>query len=157
MDTKLRCKIGNIEIEYEGSIAILRDDIPNIIHKMLESVRQHTDIGAINNEPGGARQVSGHSTNTIASMLGAKTGADLVIAACANLTFSKGQEILSRKDILAEMQESTTFYKASYSANLSKSLDTLVKGSRLNLRSRNQYSLSPAERKNLGETLAQHQ
>lgn len=156
METKLRCKIGNIELEYEGSISFLKDDIPHVIHKMLESLKQHTDIEAVNRETPGMPKMSDQSTNTIASHLPTKTGADLVIAACAHLTLSKGQDVCSRKDILTEMQEATTYYKASYSANLSKSLDSLVKAKRLNLVSRNNYALSPPERQKLGDILAQY-
>jgi hypothetical protein len=157
METKLRCKIGNVEIEYEGSTSFLKDDIPNVIQKMLESLKQHTDIEAVNRENPGTPKISEHSTNTIAGHLPTQTGPDLVIAACAYFTFSKRLDVCSRQDILTEMKEATTYYKDSYSANLSKSLDTLVKTKRLNLRSRNNYVLSPTERQKLGELLAHHQ
>jgi len=124
---------------------------------MLESLKQHTDIEAVNRETPGIPKISDHSTNTIAGHLPTKTGSDLVIAACAYLTFSKGLDVCSRQDILTEMKEATTYYKDSYSANLSKSLDSLVKAKRLNLRSRNNYVLSPMERQKLGELLAHHQ
>jgi hypothetical protein len=127
METKLRCKIGNIEVEYEGSISFLKDDIPNVIQKMLESLKKHTDIEAVNRETPGTPKLSDQSTNTIASHLPTKTGADLVIAACAHLTFSKGQDVCSRKDILTEMQEATTYYKGSYSKKISKNKDRLIK------------------------------
>lgn len=157
METKLRCKIGSIEIEYEGSISFLKDDLTNVIEKMLEAVTPHAEIEASKGSAAPGTKTSDDSTNTIAGYLSAKTGGDLVIAACAHMTFSKGQDVCSRQDILTEMKEAATYYKASYSANLSKTLEALVRGKRLNLASRNNYALSPPERQKMEELLAEHQ
>ena len=82
------------------------------------------------------------TTNTIAGRLDVKTGPDLVLAACAHLCFVKGADTFERKNILAEMQSASNYYKKTYSSNLSKYLSKLVKDGKLIERSKEVYALS---------------
>ncbi|MBW7996823.1 MAG: hypothetical protein FVQ81_09715 [Candidatus Glassbacteria bacterium] len=158
--TKIRLKIGGLEIEYEGKESFLQDELFNTVKKALTLYAENKEL--IPAEPaaqagaGRAAPLGGfdHSTNTIAAHLGVSTGSDLVIAAAAHLALVKGKDKFTRKEINDEMKGATTYYKTSMSANLSKSLETLVKGKRLNQVAMNNYSLSASERQSLEAKLA---
>ncbi len=88
------------------------------------------------------------STNTIASLTNASTGSDLLMAAMAHLTLIQGKDVSARREILEEMKAARTFYKETFSSNLSSYLDNLAKAKRLNLVARDTYALPNSERQN---------
>ena len=96
-----------------------------------------------------------HSTNTIATILGAKTGSDLVVAASASLTLVQGKDRFSRKELLTEMQTAASFFKKTHRNNLSKYLEGVIKADRLRLVAKNTYAISAPEKKTLETKLAQ--
>ena len=67
----------------------------------------------------------------------------------------KKKDTFTRKEIIGEMKSATTYYKKSMLANLSKSLDTLVRAQRLNQAAKGVYALSAPEMKVLETKLAQ--
>jgi hypothetical protein len=75
-----------------------------------------------------------HSTDTIATMLGAKAGPGLVMAAAAHMHFVNGKQVFTRKEIIAEMRTATGHIKKSYIANLSMHLKRLTGGIKARLR-----------------------
>ena len=160
---KIRLKIGQLEVEYEGQASFLQDDLFNLMEKMVGFYAEHkasipaAPLPAQTNGAGptGSLGELGHSTNTIAAILDVKTGSDLAIAAAARLGLVKEKGTFTRQEINDEMKSATTYYKASMSANLSGSLDTLVKGQRLNQTAKNIYALSATEKKALETALAQ--
>jgi len=77
------------------------------------------------------------------------------MAAAAHLTFAAKKDTFSRKEILTEMKDATTYYNANMSSNLGKALDTLVKAKRLNQVKVGVYALSASERSTLEAKLAQ--
>ncbi|MFL6857049.1 MAG: hypothetical protein ACJ8EB_03970 [Allosphingosinicella sp.] len=151
MPLRLRTKIGSFEIEYEGEEAFLKSDVPNIVSQIIAVARDlpaavpEGGSGAGANNGAGSGSL-GQSTNTVASMMDAKTGPDLALAAAVHLSLVKGQDKFSRKDLLAEMQGATTFYNQNYSSNLSKILSNLTKSKRLNLVGNNTFALPRAVR-----------
>ena len=157
---KIRLKLGQIEIEYEGRDSFLKDDLFNFVERCLSLYEKNKTL--IESEPPApAAQAPtqklgsiDYSTNTIAAHLGVSTGPDLAIAAAAHLMMVKGQDKFTRKDINDEMKQATTYYKSSMSSNLTKSLDTLVKAKRLNQVSKDVYALSASEVKTLEPKLA---
>jgi hypothetical protein len=150
--TKIRLRFGAVEIDYEGSEGFLKENFPALLAELANvagraPVQVSREVGA--NGGGlalGAATAFDFSTNTIASVTGAKTGPDLAMSAAAHLTLTKGAEKFSRKELLTEMQSATTFYNQSYSGNLSKILNGLTKAKRLNLVGNHTYALTRGER-----------
>lgn len=162
--TKLRVKLGAAEIDYEGGTDFLKEEVMPTIGKILEMVQERTDLQKVpsavvaeaparipmRSAVGGAQ-----STNTIATLLQAKTGGDVAIAAAAKLSLYDGKETPTRSEILQEMQTATTFYKVTMSKNLSNILKQLAKEDRLRLVAKDTYSLSQKERQSLEQKLAE--
>jgi hypothetical protein len=78
----------------------------------------------------------------------------LVLAAAAHFTFSRAAEEFKRQQLLTEMQTARMYYRQSYSNNMTKYLDGMVKDGDLNEPSPGTYSLSPERRKTLEAQLA---
>src|SRR5690349_3289925 len=97
---KIRIKIGEIEIEYEGHASFLQDELLNLVQNLVGFYAEHKaaipiDAPSDNLQVGSSVGVSpplDHSTNTIAAHLGASSGPELAIAAAAHLTFVKRQD-----------------------------------------------------------------
>jgi hypothetical protein len=165
--TRLKVKLGAAEIEYEGGTQFLKDEIMPTVGKILDMVEsraelQHpTPVLQIDNSTelitSSTTMELSHSTNTIATLLDAKSAGDLAIAAAAHLTLVQKKERLSRQEILDEMRSATSFFKASYANNHSYSLKVLVKRDRLRLLAPDTYGLSHKERKELEKLFAEGQ
>lgn len=164
--TRLRVKLGAAEIEYEGGERFLKEEVMPTVEKMLELVQERTELqrsvpAVIHESAANAplhlpnRSGPSHSTNTIATLLGASTGGDLVIAAAARLILIEAKDTFNRAELLKEMQSATTFYKQTMSNNLTKTLKGLAKEDRLRLVSANTYSLSHKERQTLEQKLVE--
>lgn len=159
MTSKLRIRIGEVEVEYEGSEEFLKRDLPQLLRTAIE-LHGADDGSTAETKPkkksvphGGA--VPTLTTGSIASKLDAKAGSDLLKAAAAHLTFVAKQETFSRQELLKEMQKAKSYYKTSYSANLSKYFKTaLAKDGFLTESSSNAFALKAAARKDLEKTLA---
>ncbi len=94
------------------------------------------------------------TTNAIAGRLDAKTGPDLVLAACAHLHLVKGAETFHRKNILAEMRLANNYFKSSFASNLTSCLKTLVKDKKLIERTEDIYALDAKTVSELEKRLA---
>lgn len=157
MDAKIRLKIGNLEVEYEGSDTFIRSDLLNLVSKAIDLLReQGEDVPKVEgapSRPGDGKQLSA-TTRTIASKLGVKSGPDLVIAAAAKLTLGVGLDSFTRQQLLDEMKSATAYYKKSYSNNLSSYLQRLVKANDLFEAAKDTYALSAGKRAEIEKTLA---
>jgi hypothetical protein len=89
------------------------------------------------------------STDTIATVLGAKSGPDLIIAAAANLHFVQGKQKFSRQQLTVEMRTAPAHFKETFVNNLSKYLTGLTKSDRLRLVASDTYAISSKERQEL--------
>lgn len=134
-NSKIKIKMGPIEVEYEGSETFLKEELPLIL-KSVSELYQTTGIEinpptSDNPEPtktnnsGGSKIVG--TTSSIAGKLNVKSGTELIIAAAARLTFVLNKEKFSRKDVSDEMKSASAYYKNSYGSNLTKYLNSLVK------------------------------
>jgi hypothetical protein len=143
MASKLRLKLGPIEVEYEGEEKFLKDELPNLLRAVLELQKSAkgwkleddstTNGDADNGDADKAADTRIQmSTGSIASKLGCKSGPDLLFAACAHLALVKGMGSYPRKEILKEAKTATAFYNQSVRANLTSHLNSLVKGDKLN-------------------------
>lgn len=77
---KIRIKIGQLEIEYEGASTFLQDDLVRILERTIELQATHRDVipsadAAPTPDPSGGAAHSDlqDSTDTIATHLGVKT------------------------------------------------------------------------------------
>lgn len=173
--TKIRVKLGAIEIEYEGPSDFLKSELGDLLDAIAKiTPQQPAQFAKPNSQAGGANtldpdqsmqrdaserpngQLSGRSdsTNTIATKISVTTGSDLAFAAAGNLALVKGKATFSRKELLDEMKSATTYYKDTYSSNLSALLKTLTKAGKVNLVAKDTYSLGQNGRAELEPKIA---
>ena len=89
------------------------------------------------------------STDTIATVLAAKSGPDIIMAAAAHLHFVQRLQKFSRQQLTAEMRTAPAHFKETFVNNLSKYLAGLTRSDRLRLVASDTYALSSAERQQL--------
>jgi hypothetical protein len=160
MNTKLRIKMGSVEVEYEGSDEFLKKELPELLKGVL-ALHAKADDGvereSADPSEGGAKPAGAKtgkvSPSTAAVKLKVNSGSELALAAAASLA-TEGKESFTRTELLKAMKQAKSHYKASYSGNLTKSIATLVKGSALLDQGSNTYALSSDKRKELEAALA---
>jgi hypothetical protein len=148
--------------DYQGDPTFLKEDLVATVKELLELQSNQRPIVVEGLSPGSGARALGNSfsqsTDTIANILGAKSGSGLAIAAAAHLHFVKKKPMFTRKEILAEMQAAPAHWKHSYTQNLTFYLDTLRgKKDRLRLVSKDTYALSNKEKQALEVKLAHDQ
>lgn len=158
MSTKLRIRIGEVEIDYEGTEEFLKQELPALLNTAMElhnAAGSDTGGKAGNSADGGKGRdaVSTLTADTIAARLKAKSGLMLLMAAAAYLTFGAKKSMFSRQELLAEMQNATSYYKKSYSSNLTKYLRRAVEEGKLQERAKNTYALSAEAKSELESKL----
>lgn len=162
MTTKIRIKMGDVEVEYEGSEDFLRDELKELLSGVVELHREKgvrvvppSDSGTgtdASGTPGGGEFTG--TTNTVAAKLSVKSGTDLIIAAITQRTLVGGSDKTTRTELLKEMQTASSYYKQTYSNNLSKYLKNLVSSDKLREVSKGTFSLSADELKRVRGILA---
>lgn len=155
--SKIRIKIDEVEVEYEGSDSFLKDELPALLDKVYAlagaqpasaSKKHPKDVDSSAGKKNTANGSVG-TTSSIAADFSAKTGPDLALAAGARLAIGLGRDSFSRDDLLTEMKSATTFYQKNYSGNLTKMLAGLVKAKKFREISKDTYSLSAATKTDL--------
>lgn len=161
---KIRIKLGLIEIEYEGAESFLKKELPDLLGAVTQLYK---DSGAVLEASGGGAEevakvaAAGESaglqgtTSTIAAKLGVKSGPELILAACARLTFVSGNATFTRKQITDEMKSATGYYKKTYLNNLSSYLQNLVRDQKLVEATTGTFALSVPTKNELEKRLAQ--
>src|SRR5262245_46540885 len=117
--SKIRIKLGKIEVEYEGEHAFLKDDLPTLLENILK-LRQ--DLGADdddeedNEEPEKkqTKKTAVGTVNAIAAKLKVKNGPELIMAAAAQLTFVEQKDKFSRQELLKATQSATNYYQKNH-------------------------------------------
>jgi len=159
MTSRIRIRMGPIEIECEGTEDFLKEEFPKLLEKVsgfYESSGLH--IPSEESIPGADDSTSKPgavplSTGAIAAKINGSSGPDLIIAASAHLTFVKEMRTFSRKQIHSEMKTAAAYYKKSYSNNLSRYLQRLVADDELIESANDQYALSAPTRSRLEKQL----
>jgi len=147
-EASIRIKLGQIEVEYQGDAAFLKKDLLETVKELLELQKKHPAAPQVLSESSdGVPQHSGkfeHSTDTIANILAAKSGPDLVMAAAAHLHFVKGKSKFTRHELIAEMRTATGHMKDTYAPNMTSYLNGLKGNSKDQLRliEKDTYGLS---------------
>src|SRR5687767_12900337 len=133
MSSKIKVKVGGVEVEYEGSEAFLKEELPGLLSTLAKLQKEfgstptlETEIPRENGEARVAPVFGQATTGTIAAKLGVKSGPELIVAACARLIFVLGKDSFTRKEILQEMQSAAGYYKYTHVNNLTKYQRNLV-------------------------------
>ena len=95
-----------------------------------------------------------YSTDTIATIIGATSGRDLIIAAAAQLYFVQGKATFTRHELIAQMREAPAHFKRTFINNMSSYLASLTRADRLRSSGNYTYALSNKERQDLDAKLA---
>lgn len=163
LTSKLRIRIGEVEIDYEGTEEFLKQELPQLLktamelHKAAGPQKQGNSGGKENTEDKKktAGDVPSLTTASIAAKLISTSGTDLLTAAAAHLALVAKKEPFSRQDLLTAMQSATSYYKSSYSGNLSKYIKmALQKDGGLSETGKNAYALTASARSTLEKQLA---
>jgi hypothetical protein len=153
LSSKLRIRIGDVEIDYEGTEEFLKQELPELLKTAMELHRAAGPPGpsgdSVGNTAKDKQQPLSLTTGTIAAKLKVSSGGDLLLAAAAHLTLVSKKETFSRKELLAEMQRASSYYKKSYSGNLTNYLKSAVDGDELLETATDEYALTAKTRAEL--------
>jgi hypothetical protein len=161
VNSKIRVRNGAFEVEFEGSEDFIKNNLQDFIECLPMPkgvvVTPTATVAGIQGTANGAAYEGDQTTttSTIAQKLGGGSGPELALAAVARLVVVLAQPSAARDEILNEMKNATTFYKSSYSGNLSKILGRLVKNGDVNDIGGNRYNLSQTKRASVVAALAQ--
>ena len=160
MVSKVRIRVGQIEVDFEGDEQFLKDEVPALLDRVLRlhhEAKCHAGVVVEEQLPDSA-QGNGTTgigtTANIAARLGCNSGPDLILAAGARLTLGAGQESLSRQALHEEMKTATAYYKKTYANNLTSYLSNLVKSGRLVESAKDTYALKASTRAEIEAKLA---
>jgi hypothetical protein len=163
MTSKIRIKLGPIEVEYEGSESFLKAELPDLLAAVAKlykesGVPQDAPKFPLAPSGGGAPApagLHGGTTATLAAKLDVKSGPELILAACARIALVSGRASFTRKQIIDEMRGATGYYKKTYFNNLTKYLQQLVKDQKLVEPTNGSFALSVPTRTQLEKQLAE--
>lgn len=165
--SKIRIKIGTMELEYEGDSAFLEGGIETLLETMGELARK-VPPQEIEREPAVITSIApkpetelpptssnvSFTTSTLAAYTDAKTGPDLALCAMATLQLSKGETACTSAMILAEMKTATGYWKSTMSGNNAASLKGMARSKKINEVANGKYALSSGELKRFEAAVA---
>ncbi len=153
---QFKISVGQVALEYEGDEAFFSKDVAAFVEVFLEKAGSAAFTPPPAPEGNGAAPATQHnssgqqhSTNTVAKLLDVKTGPDLILAAVAKKILVDGEATVSRQTIISEMRGATSYYKKTYTSNLSNYLDNLTKADNLRLISEGVFGLPAKMRESL--------
>ncbi len=160
MSSKIKIKIDQVEVEFEGSEEFLSKELPVLLKNVLSlytgmpSVPPKRDAGHNPPPPPPSATEIKMTTNSVAAKLVVKSGADLLMAAAAHLALVKNMTTFTRQQILNEMKTASSYYKKSYGNNLTGYLNRANSAGTLIENAENAYALSASARASLEKKLA---
>lgn len=157
---KIRLKISEIEIEYEGKDSFLGKGLSDLIQETISAHSKVKDVSlevpvATTDSP--SLSTNDLSTNSIAGILNVKTGPELILAAAVHITLVQGKDDFSRDDLRKEMKNATSYYKQTYGTNLISYIGRMVKKNELLERRAGSYALPADAKESYRVQLDQHQ
>ena len=130
--------LGGLHLEYEGDETFFKAEIANFIvgvapHAGSSQVKPSPESAPVGGQATSPANMAmpKHSTDTVAKLLSAKTGPELILAAVAKSILVDGKDTVDRATITLEMKKASSYYKKTYLSNLSNYLDGLTKAERL--------------------------
>jgi len=160
MDSKIRIKMGQIEVEFEGTEEFLKTDLFTLLERIAELYNKKKQSSEEippaeeSDSNGESNKLSNVSITTIASKLKVKSGKELIIAACAYFTFVAGLHEFSRLQILNEMQNAKNYYRKNFSKNLTRYIQQLLTEGVINETASKKYSLRAPYKQKLEKEFA---
>jgi hypothetical protein len=114
MTAKLRIKAKGIEIEWEGDVEYLKNDLPDLISAIITAL----SVGAADDEPEDAEPVvlsadKTFTTAALAAKIKPNSATELFKVALAKLQISDKIDPAARAQIHNEMKLAPKFYKPS--------------------------------------------
>lgn len=162
-NSKVKIKLGNLEIECEGSESFISKELPRILthisdmwEKLGNTVPAVTSANSGQNnasEPSSFDKIQ-MTTGAIASKLKVSSGPELVMAAAGNLSLVQKEKTFSRKRLIEQMRSATAFFKETYVSNLSGTLNRLLKEGKINEPSKDVFALTNDSEQELRSRLA---
>lgn len=153
MTAKLRIKAKGIEIEWEGEVDYLKNDLPDLIAAIVTAlgIDANDDSSEEGADTGNASLKPGIRTTTaaLAAKLKPGTGAELFKLALAKLQLSDNVEPATRAQIHNEMKTASKFYKQNMKNNLNNMIDTLLGQGAINEPTSGSYALTQSTLENL--------
>lgn len=146
--SKIRIKMGQIEVEFEGSESFLKKELPELLaavsnlYNKTSPSSQEADVDTEDKHRLADPPKIQLTTSNIAAKLTCNSGTDLIKAAAAHLAIMKNKNTFTRKEILSEMKSATNYFNKSYVGNLTPYLNTLIKQKVLNENATGMYSLT---------------
>jgi hypothetical protein len=165
MVSKIRVRMGEVEVEFEGEEGYLKDGLPELLQSVAalyasstattqQAAPSQSAAPSDNTAIDKAETLFQGSINTVAARLSVKQGPDLVIAVLAHSEFVQGKDRTTRAEVLNEMKNATGFFKSSYIGNLSKALSNLVKAGTINELTAGTYALADNTKKSISAKLS---
>lgn len=146
MTAKLRIKAKGIEIEWEGEVDYLKNDLPDLIAAIVSA------LGIDPNEEEDEEEAAAaaapidvdqkFTTAALAAKVQPKSAGDLFKVALAKLQLSDKIEPADRSVIHNEMKNAPKFYKPTMRGNLSKTIDALLTAKEINEPSTGKFALT---------------
>ena len=166
--SKIKIKLGAIEIEYEGSETFLKEELPALLSAVADLYQHsHSTVGpttieesasppqngALNGAASSGNPMLG-TTNSLAARLQVKSGPELILAGAARLTLVENLASFPRQRLIDEIKSAAQYFKANHLSNLTKNLHSLVKDGKLNEPSKGHFALTASCKADLEARLA---
>lgn len=167
--SKIKIKLGAIEIEYEGSETFLKEELPQLLTAVSDLYAKSQgafdalvpEANPASFQESGGNSIQGSAsrkkieatTGSIAAKLSVKTGPELAMAAAARLTLVLNTPTFARQKLLEEMKTASAYYKATYLNNLTGTLHRLVSDGKLNEPSQGNFALTASSLKDLEQRI----
>jgi len=154
---KIRIKVGEVEVEYEGDAAFLDKDLMKMVQELQkvapvsappkDNPNKNTgstgSAGSAGGSGGGSGSNPSLTTRAIATKLGLSGSRGLAKAAVIHLAIIKGMSTFKRSEINDAMRSATGIYNASMTGNLSPSIQKLLSDDVLVETGTETYSMTP--------------
>jgi hypothetical protein len=146
MTAKLRIKAKGIEIEWEGEVDYLKNDLPDLIAAIVAALGISPGDDDDAEEGDAAAPLNPEmkfTTAALAAKVQPKTSADLFKVALAKLQLSDKIEPAERAQIHNEMKNAPKIYKPSMFKNLSQTIGQLLSAGEINEPATGKFALTP--------------
>lgn len=156
---KIHIKVGSASLLYEGDKEFLTSNLSKVMSEVAaygatpDNAAATLEPKSVQSDVKNRSRTQDMSVGTIAAKLNVGSGPDLILAAASALTFFAGKEAFTRQELLSKMQEAKSYYKKSFSSNLTKYINTLIRSAKLIEGASGQFSLSASERDELESQL----
>jgi hypothetical protein len=140
----LEPKAKGIEIEWEGEVEYLKNDLPDLIAAIVAALGiggQDDDPDEIETDP--LNPEMKFTTAALAAKVQPKSASELFKVALAKLQLSDKIEPAERAQIHNEMKNAPKFYKPSMRNNLGNTIDTLLAAKEVNEPTKGKFALTP--------------